>query len=125
MAIFLYVGFVKSIPMEIEEAAIMDGAGPFSTFFLIVFPLLKPITATIMILDALWAWNDFLLPLLMITNNKKYTLILSASVFFGKYSTDWTALLAGLLMTSVPMVIFYLIFQKNIVKGVAAGAIKG
>jgi raffinose/stachyose/melibiose transport system permease protein len=125
MAIFLYVGFVKSIPLEIEEAAIMDGAGPFSTFFLIVFPLLKPITATIMILDALWVWNDFLLPLLMITNNEKYTLILSASVFFGKYSTDWTALLAGLLMTSVPMVIFYLIFQKHIVKGVAAGAIKG
>lgn len=125
MAVFLYVGFVKSIPLEIEEAAIVDGAGPFSTFFLIVFPLLKPITATIMILDALWAWNDFLLPLLMITDSDKYTLILSASVFFGKYSADWTALLAGLLMTSVPMVIFYLIFQKHIVKGVAAGAIKG
>lgn len=125
MAIFLYSSFVNTIPLELEEAASIDGCGPFKTFFYVVFPLLKPITATIAILDALWVWNDFLLPLLMITKAKNYTLILSANSFFGKYEADWTSLLAGLLMTSIPLVIFYLFFQKNIVKGITAGAVKG
>ncbi|QUI25626.1 carbohydrate ABC transporter permease [Vallitalea pronyensis] len=125
MAIFLYSGFVKTIPMELEEAAVIDGCGPFRVYWHIIFPLLKPITATIAILDVLWIWNDFLLPLLMITNSKNYTLILSANKFFGKYEADWTSVLAGLLMTSLPLVIFYLIFQKHIVKGITAGSVKG
>lgn len=125
MAIFLYTGFVKTIPMELEEAAIIDGCGPFQTFFYVIFPLLKPISATIAILDALWIWNDFLLPLLMITDAKNYTLILAANSFFGKYTADWTNLLAGLLMTSFPLIVFYLFFQKHIVKGITAGAVKG
>lgn len=125
MAIFLYTGFVKSIPIELEEAAIIDGCNEFQTFFYVILPLLKPISATIAILNALWIWNDFLLPLLMITDQRNYTLILSANSFFGKYTADWTALLAGLLMTSLPLIIFYLFFQKYIVKGITAGAVKG
>lgn len=125
MAIFLYSSFVNTIPLELEEAASIDGCGPLKTFAYIVFPLLKPITATIAILDALWIWNDFLLPLLMITKAKNYTLILSANSFFGKYEADWTSLLAGLLMTSLPLIVFYMFFQKNIVKGITAGAVKG
>lgn len=125
MAIFLYVGFVNSIPLDLEEAGIIDGCGPFKVFYLIIFPLLKPITATIAILDALWIWNDFLLPLLMITNSDNYTLILSANKFFGAYEADWANVLAGLLMTSAPLVVFYLIFQKHIVEGITAGAVKG
>lgn len=125
LAIFLYIGFVGTIPIELEEAGIIDGCGPFKVFFYIILPLLKPITATIAILDALWIWNDFLLPLLMITDADNYTLILSANKFFGKYTADWTNILAGLLMTSLPLVIFYLFFQKYIVKGIVAGAVKG
>ncbi len=125
MAIFLYTGFVRTIPIELEEAAIIDGCGPFQVFFYIIFPLLKPISATIAILNALWIWNDFLLPLLMITDARNYTLILAANSFFGKYTADWTNLLAGLLMTSLPLIIFYLLFQKHIVKGITAGAVKG
>lgn len=125
MPIFLYAGFVKSIPLDIEEAAIIDGCGPLAVFTHVVLPLLKPITATIAILQALWIWNDFLLPLLMITNSKNYTLILSANSFFGKYETEWPNVLAGLLMTSIPLIAFYIIFQKNIVKGITAGAVKG
>ncbi len=125
MAIFLYYGFIGSIPEELEEAAVIDGCGPFAVFYYVVFPLLKPITATIAILDALWIWNDFLLPLLMIKKKKNYTLILSANSFFGKYEADWTNILAGLLMTSIPLIVFYIFFQKNIIEGITAGAVKG
>lgn len=125
MAIFLYHGFSKSIPKELEEAALIDGCNEFQMFYKIIFPLLKPITATIAILDVLWVWNDFMLPLLMITNVKDYTLILTTNMFFGKYSSDWPSVLAGLVSTWIPVVIFYSIFQKNIVKGIVAGAVKG
>jgi raffinose/stachyose/melibiose transport system permease protein len=125
MAIFLYTGFVSTIPIDLEEAGIIDGCNAFEVFYHIVFPLLKPITATIAILDALWIWNDFLLPLLMITDVDNYTLILSANKFFGKYEADWSNILAGLLMTSTPLIIFYLFFQKHIVKGITSGAVKG
>jgi raffinose/stachyose/melibiose transport system permease protein len=125
MAIFLYHGFAKSIPTELEEAAAIDGCTEFQMFFKIIFPLLKPITATIAILDVLWIWNDFMLPLIMISNIKNYTLVLSTNMFFGKYSVDWPSILAGLVTTWIPVVIFYAFFQKNIVKGVTAGAVKG
>lgn len=125
MAIFLFHGFVSTVPIELEEAAIIDGCGSFGIYYHVVFPLLKPITATVAILDALWIWNDFLLPLLMISDSDNYTLILSANKFFGKYEADWSNILAGLLMTSIPLIIFYIAFQKNIVKGITAGAVKG
>jgi raffinose/stachyose/melibiose transport system permease protein len=125
LAIFLYHGFSKSIPTELEEAARIDGCNEAQMFFKVIFPLLKPITATVAILDVLWIWNDFLLPIIMITDMKKYTLVLATNMFFGKYVTDWTTILAGLICTLIPVVIFYTLFQKNIIKGITAGAVKG
>jgi raffinose/stachyose/melibiose transport system permease protein len=126
MAIFLYHGFVKSIPKDIEEAAIIDGCGEFQVFFKIIFPLLKPITATVAILNVLWMWNDFLLPLLMLSNSDKYTLLLSTNMLFGQYNNnDWSAILAALILAMLPVVILYLILQKYIVKGISDGALKG
>lgn len=125
MAIFLYHGFVKGLPVELEEAAAIDGCGKLRTFWYIVFPLLKPITATITITNVLWVWNDFLLPLIVISDNKKYTLLLSTNTLFGQYSSDWTAILSALILAAVPVIIFYAFFQKQILKGIADGAVKG
>ena len=125
LAIFLYHGFSKSLPKELEEAALIDGCNEFQMFYKVIFPLLKPISATIAILDVLWIWNDFMLPLIMITDVKNYTLVLETNMFFGKYTVDWPSILAGLVCTWIPVVIFYAIFQKNIVKGITAGAVKG
>jgi raffinose/stachyose/melibiose transport system permease protein len=126
MAIFLYHGFVKSIPKDIEEAAIIDGCGEFQLFFKIIFPLLKPITATVAILNVLWMWNDFLLPLLMLSDSDKYTLLLSTNMLFGQYNNnDWSAILAALILAMLPVVILYLLLQKYIVKGISDGALKG
>ncbi|RED65519.1 carbohydrate ABC transporter permease [Cohnella lupini] len=124
-AIFLYHGFVKSIPRELEESAQMDGCGQLKTFTRIIFPLLLPITMTIVILDILWVWNDFMLPLIMITDYKSYTLVLLASTFFSEYSTEWSYILSILVLTSLPVILVYLVFQKYIVQGIADGAIKG
>lgn len=125
MAIFLYHGFVKGIPLELEEAAAIDGSSKMKTFFFIILPLLKPITATIVITNVLWVWNDFLLPLIVISNNKKYSLLLSTNTLFGQYSSDWTAILSALILAAIPVIIFYSIFQKQILKGIADGAVKG
>lgn len=126
MAIFLYHGFVKSVSLELEEAALIDGSGEFRLFFSIVFPLLKPITSTIIVLNALWMWNDFLLPLLMLTDYKQYTLLISITILFGEYgNNDWSSILATLIMAMLPAIMLYLVLQKNIVKGIAEGAIKG
>ncbi len=124
MAIFLYHGFTKNIPREIEEAALIDGCNQFTLFTKIVFPMLKPITATIVILNALWIWNDFLLPLLMITDKDKYTLLLSTKMLFGQYNSDWSKILAILILALLPVIIVYVFMQKYIVKGVSDGAIK-
>ncbi|WP_424766868.1 carbohydrate ABC transporter permease [Paenibacillus sp. sgz302251] len=125
MAIFLYHGFVKSIPRELEEAAQIDGCNEFQTFFRIIFPLLVPITVTIAILDFLWIWNDFLLPLLMLTDSSKFTLILSTNTLFGEYNKDWSLILAALVLTAIPVIIIYAFFQKFIMHGIAEGAVKG
>lgn len=125
MAVFLYHGFVKSIPRELEEAAAIDGSGEFQTFFRIIFPLLLPITVTIAILNFLWIWNDFLLPLLMLTNADRYTLILSTNMLFGEYNKEWSLILAALVLTAIPVIIIYGFFQKFIMHGIAEGAIKG
>ncbi|MFB9278072.1 carbohydrate ABC transporter permease [Cohnella cellulosilytica] len=124
-AVFLYHGFVKSIPRELEESAQMDGHGQFKIFIYIIFPLLMPITMTVAILDLLWIWNDFMLPLIMITNYDNYTLVLAASSFFSAYNTEWSSILAILVLTSLPVIVFYLLFQRYIVQGIAEGAIKG
>ncbi len=125
MAIFLCHGFVKTIPKELEEAAKIDGAGEMQTFIKIIFPLLLPILVTIAILDILWLWNDFLLPLLMLTDVNNYTLILSVNMLFGEYNNDWPKILASLVMTTLPIVVFYAFFQKYILDGIAEGAVKG
>lgn len=125
MAIFLYHGFVKSIPRELEEAAQIDGCNEYQTFFKIIFPLLVPITVTIAILDFLWIWNDFLLPLLMLTDTDNYTLILSTNTLFGEYNKEWSLILAALVLTAIPVIIIYSFFQRFIMHGIAEGAIKG
>nr|WP_275984176.1 carbohydrate ABC transporter permease [Paenibacillus hamazuiensis] len=125
MAIFLYHGFVKSIPRELEESAYMDGCGQFRTFTTIILPLLLPITVTAGILNFLWIWNDFLLPLLMIQDANDYTLILSTNKLFGEYTKDWSLILAALVLTAIPVILIYAIFQKFIVSGIAEGAVKG
>ncbi len=125
MAIFLYHGFVKSIPRELDEAAIMDGCGELKLFYAVIFPLLLPVTATIAVLNLLWMWNDFLLPLLIITNSDKYTLLLSTNMLFGQYSNDWSNILASLLLAMLPVIVIYVFLQKYILNGIAEGAVKG
>lgn len=125
MAVFLYHGFVKSVPLELEEAAAMDGCGQLHTFFAIVLPLLRPITATICITNVLWVWNDFLLPLIVLSDSKRYTLLLSTNTLFGQYSSDWTAILSALILAALPVIAFYAMFQKQILAGISDGAIKG
>lgn len=123
LAIFMYHGFIKGIPLEIEESAAIDGANPLRTFFQLVFPLLKPITATIAILDALWIWNDFLLPLIILP--KQSTLQLAQYGFFSLFKREYSLAMASLVLSASPIIVFYLAMQKYIVKGIAAGAVKG
>ena len=125
MAVFLYHGFVKGIPTELEEAARIDGGNDRQIFFYIIMPLLKPITTTICITNVLWIWNDFLLPLIVLSDHKNYTLLLSTNTLFGQYSSDWTAILSALILAAIPVIIFYAVFQKQILKGIAEGAVKG
>ncbi|GBF74900.1 sugar ABC transporter permease [Paenibacillus sp. 598K] len=125
MAIFLYHGFVKGVPRELEESAQIDGCNEWQTFFRIIFPLLLPITVTIAILDFLWIWNDFLLPLLMLTNAESYTLIISTNKLFGEYNTEWSLVLAALVLTAIPVVLIFMFFQRYIMTGITEGAVKG
>ncbi|MCD9023867.1 carbohydrate ABC transporter permease [Cohnella silvisoli] len=125
MAIFLYHGFVKSIPRDLDEAAVVDGCGEIRLFFVVIFPLLLPVTATIAILNLLWMWNDFLFPLLMLTDSDSYTLLLSTNMLFGEYNNDWSAILASLVMAMLPVIVLYIVLQKYILNGIADGAIKG
>ena len=125
MSVFIFSGFVKSIPHEIEEAATIDGCNPIQTFFLIVFPILKPICITVAILNAMWIWNDYLLPYLVIGSNYR-TIPIAVQYLQGGYgSRDMGASMAMLILAIIPIVIFYLSLQKQIIKGVVAGAVKG
>lgn len=124
MAVFLFHGFVKSIPISLEEAAYLDGCSTFGTFWRIVFPMLKPTTMTVIILDIIWIWNDYLLPSLVLNNKALRTIPLSTSSFFGVFTIQWNQAMAGLTMAIIPVVIFYFCAQKYIIKGVAAGAVK-
>ncbi|WP_168122922.1 carbohydrate ABC transporter permease [Paenibacillus sp. HB172176] len=125
LATFLVHGFVKSIPLEIEEAAIVDGASPYGVFWRIVFPLLKPMTVTIILLNSLWIWNDFLLPSLMLSDAGLRTIPLATSSFFAQYTKQWDLALAGLVLGVTPIVIFFLIMQRHIIEGITAGSVKG
>ncbi|GGM24211.1 sugar ABC transporter permease [Paraliobacillus quinghaiensis] len=124
LSLFLYHGFVKSVPVEIEEAARIDGCSQFAVFWRIVFPLLKPITVTVIILNTLWIWNDYLLPLLVLQDESIRTIPLATSSFFAQYTKQWDMGLAALVMGITPIIIFFLFLQKHIIKGIAAGSIK-
>jgi raffinose/stachyose/melibiose transport system permease protein len=123
LAIFMYHGFIKGVPVQIEESAAIDGASVVITFFKLVFPMLGPIHATVAILDVLWIWNDFLLPLIILPSRS--TIQLAQHIFFGMYRQQFSLAMASLVLSAAPVVIFYLLMQKYIIKGVAAGAVKG
>ena len=126
LAIFMFVGFVKSIPLEIEEAAAIDGCGPLRTFFLVVLPMLKPTLISVGILELMWVWNDYLLPYLVLDSTKYFTIPIHIQYLKGSYGTvDLGATMALIFLSIVPVIIFYLCCQKHIIKGVAAGAVKG
>lgn len=125
MAVFLYSGFVNTIPVSLEEAATIDGATTLRVFWSVVFPLLKPTTMTVIVLDVIWIWNDYLLPSLILSSKAKRTVPLSTAYFFGQFTIQWNMAMAGLMMTIIPVILFYIFAQKYIVKGVAAGAVKG
>lgn len=125
LSVFIFSGFVKGIPIEVEEAAMIDGCNPLQLYFLVVFPMLKPVTVTVAILNTMWVWNDYLLPYLVIGNNYK-TIPIAVQYLQGGYgSKDMGAMMACLVMAIIPIVIFYFTSQKSIIKGVTAGAVKG
>ena len=126
LAIFMFVGFVKSIPLEIEEAAAIDGCGPLRTYFSVVFPMLQPTMISVGILEIMWVWNDYLLPYLVLDSTKYKTIPIHIQYLKGSYGTvDLGATMALIFLSIVPVIIFYLCCQKYIIKGVAAGAVKG
>lgn len=125
LSVFMFSGFIKSIPLEIEEAAVIDGSSPIQTFFRIVFPILQPTAITVAILNAMWIWNDYLLPYLAI-GSKYRTIPVAVQYLQGGYgSRDMGALMAMLILAIIPIVVFYLFCQKYIIRGVVAGAVKG
>ena len=125
LSIFLMRGFIHTVPKELEEAAAIDGCGTFQCFWRIIFPLLKPIISTVAILDALAIWNDFMTPLLLLQSSEKQVLLQQVYRNVGPFSTDWTAFFPMLVMSVLPLVLFYLIMQKQVIEGVVAGAVKG
>ena len=126
LAIFMFAGFVKSIPLEIEEAAAIDGCGPVRTYFSVVMPMLYPTMISVGILELMWVWNDYLLPVLVLDINKYRTIPIHIQYLKGSYGTvDLGATMALILLSIIPVIVFYLACQKYIIKGVAAGAVKG
>ncbi|MCD8323385.1 MAG: carbohydrate ABC transporter permease [Clostridiales bacterium] len=126
MAVFMFTGFVKSLPLEIEEAAAIDGCGPIRTFFVVVLPMLRPTLISIAILEIMWIWNDYLLPYLVLDRTKYMTIPIHIQYLQGSYgSVDLGAIMALITLSIIPVIVFYLTCQKYIIKGVAAGAVKG
>ena len=126
LAVFMFSGFVKGLPLEIEEAAAIDGCGPVRTFFSVVLPMLKPTLISVGVLEIMWVWNDFLLPYLVLDRTKYRTIPIVIQYLKGSYGTvDMGATMALIMLSIVPVIIFYLCCQKHIIKGVAAGAVKG
>ena len=126
LSVFMFGGFVKSIPLEIEEAAMIDGCNPIQTYFRVVFPILKPISITVAILETMWIWNDYLLPYLVLGTSEHKTIPIAVQYLQGGYgSKDMGALMALLVLAIIPVVIFYALCQKNIIKGIITGAVKG
>ncbi len=126
LAVFMFTGFVKSVPLEIEEAAMIDGCTPVQTFFLVVFPIMKPTAITVSILEAMWVWNDYLLPSLVLNVNKYKTIPIAIQYLKQSHGQiDWGAMMAVLVLAILPIIVFYILAQKYIIEGVVAGAVKG
>ena len=126
LAVFMFAGFMKSIPLEIEEASMIDGCNPLQTFFLIVLPILKPTMVSVGILEAMWVWNDYLLPTLVLDIKKYKTIPMLIQYFRGSYGrVEMGPMMASIMLTVIPIIIVYLAGQKHMIKGVAAGAVKG
>ena len=126
LAVFMFAGFMKSIPIEIEEAAMIDGCSPIRTFFSVVFPILKPTMVSVGILETMWLWNDYLLPYLVLDRKKYMTIPILIQYFRGSYGrVEMGPMMASIVLTVVPIIIVYILCQKHIIKGVAAGAVKG
>ena len=123
LSTFLYHGFMSSIPIALDESAAIEGANEFQTFWYVVFPLLRPIATTIMILNALWIWNDFLLPSLVLFQEAR-TLPLATFSFYGQYTSQYGQAMAGLVLSTIPIILFYLVLQRNIINGITQGAVK-
>ena len=123
-ATFLYTGFVKSVPKELEEAGMIDGAGPYRTFFSIVFPLLMPITATVVALHIMWLWNDFNIAIILLQKEKVRTLTIKQFYFFGEHTADYGNAFAASILAMIPVLFFYVLMQRYIVAGISAGAVK-
>lgn len=124
LSVFIYHGFIKSIPLELEEAALIDGCGRIKTFFKIVLPILAPTSMTIAILNVMWIWNDYLLPSLILNKDTLYTMPIQMKVFNGTYMNNWELLIPALLLTILPILVVYFIAQKYIIEGVMQGSIK-
>lgn len=124
-AIFMYQGFIRSLPIDMEESALMDGARPWQLFWKVVFPLLKPATATLVIFQTMWIWNDFTLSSLFLSSRENLTIILELQQCIGAFQLDWSVMLAIMCIVMLPMVIFYLAMQKQIIAGMTSGAVKG
>ena len=126
MATFIFYNFMKTIPKELDESAEIDGASTFRGFISVIFPLLKPVTFTVIVIDVMWIWNDFLLPLLMVnSSNKTKTLVLASYTFVGQMNTKWQFAMTAMVLTVLPSIIVFIFLQKYIVEGVVAGAVKG
>ena len=126
LAVFMFAGFMKSIPIEIEEAAMIDGCGPIRTFFSVVFPILKPTMVSVGILESMWVWNDYLLPYLVLDRKKYTTIPILIQYFRGSYGrVEMGPMMASIVLTILPIIIVYILGQKHIIKGVAASAVKG
>ncbi|WP_440115924.1 carbohydrate ABC transporter permease [Paenibacillus sp. QZ-Y1] len=125
MSVFLFHGFVKSVPLEIEEAARVDGSSVYGVFFRIVFPLMKPMYVTVIILNTLWIWNDYLLPSLILQSSNLRTIPIATFALFGQYTKQWDLALPALVLGIMPIIIFFLLMQKYIIQGITAGSVKG
>jgi raffinose/stachyose/melibiose transport system permease protein len=124
-ALFMYQGFLSTVPMELEESALIDGCSLWQVFWWIVFPLLKPVTITIVIFDTMWIWNDFILPYLFLSSSENFTLIMEVYKGVGQYKNNWAMMLCIMVIVLIPITVFYILMQKHIIAGITSGAVKG
>jgi len=125
ITVFLYTGFFKGVPRSLDESAVLDGCGPIRMFFRVIFPLVKPVTITVIVISFMTVWNNVSLPLYILGNPKKYTVVLTTYMFYGERNAYWNLIFADIILVSLPVIILYFLLQKYIVSGMTAGAIKG